>query len=165
MENKEKKFLNKKRGRNPNGRNGHLNQNRNNSKSFNKSEENKNYNNEENKNKNQNKNGKGNENGKLKLKEKENEYSNNSERKKDTFNTGDFKKKYNKEYILSKQKPKFGRKFDKKDKNSREEKININHNNLNLTLMENTFQKAKEIYEKKVKKIFFILFYFIIKNY
>jgi hypothetical protein len=121
MENKEKKFLNKKRERNPNGRNGHLNQNRN--KSFNKSEEKNNKDNKEN--------------------------FNRDERKKDLFNTGDFKKKYNKEYILSKQKPKFGRKYEKKKTNSKEEET-INHNNLNLTITENLFKKAKEIYDKKV---------------
>ena len=114
MENK--KFLNKKRGRNPNGRNGALSTERKNIKYT------------------------------ADYKNKENEKK--EEGNKDIFNTGDFKKKYNKEYILSQQKPKLGRKFEKKRPNSANEPIN--HNNLNLTLTENAFKKAEQLYEKKV---------------
>lgn len=125
MERKEKKFLNKKRERNPSGRNGHLNIR---NKSFNKNKEN----------------------------------SNKEEKKNDNFNKGIFKRKFNKEYILSKQKPKFGKKFDKKKK---EDSFNetTNHNNLNLTLVENTFKKAKELYEKKVN-CEIIKFKFLVRN-
>jgi len=77
------------------------------------------------------------------------------------FNTGEFKKKYDKKYILEKLnknadlKSRFNKnKFPNKTRNQE----SITHNNLKLTLTEDLFRKAKAIYEQKVK----LFYYFVI---
>jgi len=72
----------------------------------------------------------------------------------DTFNKGEFKKKYDKNYVLGKLK-KTGNSKDRlnirKNFSNKKYTASINHNDLNLTLTENLFNKAKKIYEAKVK--------------
>lgn len=89
---------------------------------------------------------------------KENE---NSNEKENNFNKGDYKKKYDKKYILSKlnKNANIKSKFIKnKSQNKRSNGDSITHNNLNLTLTENLFKKAKTIYEEKVNFSIYLIF-------
>lgn len=86
---------------------------------------------------------------------KENE---NSKERQNTFNKGEFKKKYDKNYVLGKMKKNsdFKSKFNKnKSYNNKKTSESITHNNLNLTLTENLFNKAKKIFEEKVNLFFY----------
>ncbi len=77
------------------------------------------------------------------------------EDKSNNFNKGEYKKKYDKKYIFSKITPnqKFKTKLNNKENTKYKKTVDtITHNNLNLTLTENLFKKAKEIYEKKVSR-------------
>jgi hypothetical protein len=77
--------------------------------------------------------------------------------KTDNFNKGEFKKKYDKRYILSKlnNSKNFKNKFSKKKTDFSKNQTDLsNHNNLNLTITENLYKKAKSIYEEKVKYFF-----------
>ena len=73
------------------------------------------------------------------------------------FNMGEFKKKFDKKYILNKLNKssnfKKGLSTNPKNlvKNTSKDPNFINHNNLNITLTENLFKKAKEMYDEKVK--------------
>ena len=82
-----------------------------------------------------------------------------SHEKPNTLNKGEFKKKYDKKYILEKlnKGANFKSRFNKnKHSKNRTKGDSFAHNNLNLTRTENLFNKAKKIYEEKVNYFFTI---------
>lgn len=87
-------------------------------------------------------------------KNEDNKENSNNNEKSNSFNKGEFKKKYDKKYILGKlnKSANLKSRFNKnKNFNNKKNAESITHNNLNLTLTENLFNKAKKIYEEKVK--------------